>query len=104
MEASSSEHVDHVLTFKELQEIFDQAGDQHLDDFDGTFDKFYNDYTKIYPLSGAVVETMHYKKILENHQYVVADGIQEIDAAIAKMESDPNIRFVDALACDGGCI
>jgi len=107
-EANLSWDVDLVITFKELQNIFDNyeiiLDGAILDMYYGYFDKFYNNYTKIYPLSWAVVETMHYKKILEKHQFLIVDGISELDLAIEKMERDPNIRFIDALSCIGGCI
>lgn len=53
--------IDYAITFKELQDIFNHYQEHNLpyQEFsftvteDGTpdFDKFYNDYTKIYPLS-----------------------------------------------------
>lgn len=106
-EAKVSGEVDMALTFKELQQLLDVGSkieNLELDSLDGGFDKFYNDYTKIYPLTGAVVETMHYKKLLENHESIVADGIPSLDKAIEKMETNPKIRFLDALSCVGGCI
>lgn len=52
--------IDHAITFKELQDILDYYKGQNIEakEFtysvteDGTpdFDKFYNDYTKVYPL------------------------------------------------------
>jgi iron only hydrogenase large subunit-like protein len=53
--------VDYAITFKELQEILDYRKTNNLPDCEFTFtvtedgipdfDKFYNDYTKVYPLS-----------------------------------------------------
>ncbi|MEI7919419.1 MAG: [Fe-Fe] hydrogenase large subunit C-terminal domain-containing protein [bacterium] len=53
--------VDYAITFKELQEIFDYCKENNVPECeftysvteDGTpdFDKFYNDYTKVYPLA-----------------------------------------------------
>jgi len=68
------------------------------------FDKVYNDYTKIYPLSGAVAETMHSKSILTPEEVLVVDGPKNIDWAIKELEKNKNIKFVDILFCKGGCI
>jgi len=104
-EAKTSGEIDIALTFKELKTLFDGfVFDKNLEVQHWGFDKFYNDYTKVYPLTGAVVETMHYRKLLEQHEYVVADGMPELDKALEEMEKNPKIRFVDALSCAGGCI
>jgi hypothetical protein len=63
------------------------------------FDKFYNDYTKVYPLSGAVAQTMHTKDILKEDQILIVDGILGMEDAMKKLESDTNIKFLDALSC-----
>jgi len=55
--------IDYAITFKELQDIFDYYKDNKLPYHNGfnidittegdwDFDKFYNDYTKVYPLAG----------------------------------------------------
>ena len=114
MEAKLSGDVDYAITFKELQQIFDhyKENDLPFKDFtfevtesgDPDFDKFYNDYTKVFPLTGAVAETLHYKDILTVDQVLVVDELKNMDAAIAYMEANPHIKFVDPLACPGGCI
>jgi hypothetical protein len=71
---------------------------------DADFDKFYNDYTKVFPLTWAVAETLHYKDILTPDQVLVVDELKNMDAAIAYMEKNPNIKFLDPLSCPGGCI
>jgi len=114
LEARESGNVDYAITFKELQTIFDYYKENNLPfkefSFDVTesgemdFDKFYNDYTKVYPLSGAVAQTMHAKDILQENQMLIVDGIAGMDAAIKKFEADTNIKFLDALSCIWWCI
>jgi len=107
-EAILSGDVDFALTFKELQALFDYNILQWIDIDNNqhvcTFDEFYNDYTKIYPLSWAVVKTMRCGQMLEDGQVLVADGIAELDKAIEIMEKDFGIRFLDWLSCKGWCI
>jgi len=109
-EATENKEIDFALTFKELQDIFDYYSENKLfkkiniDPKKVDFNKLYNDYTKIYPLSGAVAKTMNYKEIVTKKQVVIADGIKGIDLAIKKMETNKKIRFLDILFCEGGCI
>jgi iron only hydrogenase large subunit-like protein len=68
------------------------------------FDKFYNDYTKVYPLTGAVAQTMHYKDVLRDEQILIVDEIKNMDEAIKTFETNLDIKFFDPLACPGGCV
>lgn len=108
LEAKENKEVDYALTFKEINEIFLYAKKNGFykkqEKENKHFDKFYNDFTKIYPLSGAVAETMNKREILKYDEILVADGIEEIDKAILKFKKNKNIRFLDMLFCKGGCV
>jgi hypothetical protein len=73
---------------------------------DGTpdFDKFYNDYTKIYPLAWWVADSLHLKGFLTKDQILVVDGPTNLAAGFEKFKNNPNIRFLDILACEWWCI
>jgi len=109
-EATENKEIDYAITFKELNQIFDYYEEHDLNkkirktEKNLDFNKLYNDYTKIYPLSGAVAKTLNYKKILKKDQILVADGIAGIDDAIKQMEKNKNIKLLDILFCEGGCI
>ncbi|MCX6823208.1 MAG: hypothetical protein NTX91_04440 [candidate division SR1 bacterium] len=112
IEAKESGDVDAAITFKELQQIFDYYKENNIPfkDFsfdvtesgDADFDKFYNDYTKVFPLTGAVADTLHYRDVLSPDQVLVVDELKNMPAAY--MEKNPNIKFLDPLSCPGGCI
>lgn len=114
IEAKESGDVDAAITFKELQQIFDYYKENNIPfkDFsfdvtesgDADFDKFYNDYTKVFPLTGAVADTLHYRDVLSPDQVLVVDELKNMPAAIEYMEKNPNIKFLDPLSCPGGCI
>lgn len=114
IEAKESWDVDYAITFKELQAIFDhyKENDLPFKDFsfdvtesgDADFDKFYNDYTKVFPLTGAVADTLHYRDILSPDQVLVVDELKNMPAAIEYMEKNPNVKFLDPLSCPGGCV
>ena len=42
------------------------------------FDKFYNDYTKVYPLSGGLSKTANVDNVLKCNETKIADGIAEV--------------------------
>ena len=101
--------INFALTFFELAKIVNYTKKNKLfkpikktNNID--FDKVYNDYTKIYPLSGAVAETMHSKSILTPEEVLVIDGPKNIDWTIKELEKNKKIKFIDILFCKGGCI
>lgn len=106
--------IDYAITFKELQEIFtDHKENKILDcEFtfsvteDGTpdFDKFYNDYTKVYPLAWWVADSLHLKWHLTKDQMLVVDGPANLAAGFEEFKNNKNIRFLDILACEWWCI
>lgn len=107
-EAKENKEVDYALTFKEINDMFLYAKKNGFykkqENENKHFDKFYNDYTKIYPLSGAVAETMNTREILKPEEMIIADGIKEIDKAIMKFKENKKVRFLDMLFCAGGCV
>lgn len=114
IEAKESWDVDYAITFKELQQIFDHYKENNVpmkefhfdvtESGDADFDKFYNDYTKVFPLTGAVADTLHYRDVLWPDQVLIVDELKNMPAAIEYMEKNPNIKFLDPLACPGWCI
>jgi len=99
-EAENSGLVDGVIDYKELKEIFKKykINEKTI----SHFDKFYNDYTKIYPLSGGLSKTAHLKGILKKDEVKIIDGIQEVFNFLKK--PDKKIKFLDVTFCRGGCI
>jgi iron only hydrogenase large subunit-like protein len=100
-EAGKSKHVDYVLDFKELADLL-----KHLKirkkDGNARFDKFYNDYTKIYPISGGLSKTANLKDIIELGEVKIIDGMAEVSEFLKN--PDKEIRFLDVTFCKGGCI
>ena len=101
MECESSEYIDFVIDYEQLLKLFVKykvkSNGNHIH-----FDKFYNDYTKIYPLSGGLSKTAHLKGVLKPGEEKIIDGISEIMKFLEK--PDPKIKFLDATFCSGGCI
>ena len=71
MEAAEIGMIDEVLTFKELDDLFVKKNipeEIKESKYHITFDKLYNDYTKIYPLSGGLSSTLQYADILKKKE------------------------------------
>lgn len=100
IEAGKSEYVDYALDFTELKDIlkkFKTKGGNKL-----KFDSFYNDYTKIYPVSGGLSKTANLKEIIELGEVRIIDGIEQVSEFLKNPEK--GIKFLDVTFCKGGCI
>lgn len=109
MEAKELDSVDEVLTFKELDDLFIKYSiPEKITDskYICTFDKFYNDYTKIYPLSGGLSNTLQYEHILKKKDILVMEGMSNIVKILDGFKDGyyKNYKFLDILTCEGGCI
>ena len=103
IEAKQSKYVDFVINYKELNETFsEQKIDFSKFKSKETFDKFYNDYTKVYPISGGLSSTVHFKKILKKKEIKVVDSVLNLKKFLNS--PDKKIRFLDATFCKGSCI
>lgn len=106
IEAGKSNYVDYVLDYQELKRLLEE---RHIDLNKGKncrhhFDKFYNDYTKIYPLAGGLSRTAHLNGVLKKGEEKVIDGITNVEKFIQSKKNLKGIRFLDANFCVGGCI
>jgi len=100
-EADKSKYLDYVIDYSQLRELIKRfklkKSKRKIQ-----FDKFYNDYTKIYPLSGGLSKTAHMKGILKADEILIMDGIADVIKFLKN--PNPKIKFMDVLFCQGGCI
>jgi iron only hydrogenase large subunit-like protein len=101
IEAMNSDYVDYVIDYKELKDLFKKFNIREFDE-KVYFDKFYNDYTKIYPVAGGLSKTAHLRGILKKSETKVIDGIKNVKKFLEKPKK--GIRFLDCNFCVGGCI
>jgi len=101
LEAENSKFVDYVIDNLQLKKLFEkhkiEGNNREI-----KFDKFYNDYTKIYPLAGGLSKTAHLKGILKSGEEVKIDGILEVEKFLKN--PDKKVKFMDVTFCKGGCI
>ncbi|MDD5649857.1 MAG: [Fe-Fe] hydrogenase large subunit C-terminal domain-containing protein [Candidatus Nanoarchaeia archaeon] len=97
--------VDYAIDYQQLRNLFNQFkinSDKKLKGKHVHFDKFYNDYTKIYPLAGGLSKTAHLKGIVNPNNTKIIDGILDVEKFLNNI--DKKIRFLDVNFCKGGCI
>ncbi len=103
IESEKCKYIDGIIDYDQLKELFKKHKIKNpFFKKKIQFDKFYNDYTKIYPLSGGLAKTAHINGILSEKQIKIVDGINEIVEFLKN--PDPQVKFLDCLFCKGGCI
>ncbi len=108
-EATELGTVDEVLTFKELEQLFTENNiPEVVEDsrYCVSFDKFYNDYTKIYPISGGLSTTLNYRNLLKKKDILVKEGSENLTKIFDGFKDGmyKKYKFLDLLTCEGGCI
>lgn len=99
IEAKNSKFIDGVIDFRELKGLVSEI---EIGGNGGHFDKFYNDYTKVYPLAGGLSKTAHLKGILKKKEVKIIDGVTKVRKFLDKPSKE--IKFLDCNFCVGGCV
>ncbi|MFA5993065.1 MAG: [Fe-Fe] hydrogenase large subunit C-terminal domain-containing protein [Candidatus Pacearchaeota archaeon] len=102
LEAENSKYVDFVINYQELHKLIEKNKTTLKADGCVSWDKFYNDYTKIYPLSGGLSKTAHLRGIINKNEVMIIDGINNLEEFLKKTKQ--RVRFLDVTFCRGGCI
>jgi iron only hydrogenase large subunit-like protein len=92
-----------VVTYQEIADIFKQFNIQNENDLTQTFDVL-EKTTRIYPTDGGLTFTSGVDKILKPEEYKIVSGWKNCEAVINEFQTNPKLRFVDVLFCEGGCI
>lgn len=93
-----------VLSYKELKKVFEtkkislQKKDKNFS-FDIEAKK-----TRLYPISGGLAQSSGLTKKLTDLEYDVISGPKLSEKILAKFSTDVNLKILDILYCDGGCI
>jgi len=96
--------IDLVLTFKELTQILEDRGIKESGT-DYLFDSFYEEDTKIYPISGGLAQTAKLNNFFKDEEICIADEPKNLFKHFDEIKSGTTkYRFFDILNCPGGCI
>ena len=109
LEAREVGTIDEVLTFKELEALFTERNIPNKVEeskYCVSFDKFYNDYTKIYPISGGLSATLNYSNLFKESEILVMEGLNDLMKVFEGFKDGvyKHYKFLDVLNCKGGCI
>ncbi len=101
-------YVDSVLTFEELQALFDSRDFDIMNLEEGVLDNA-SYYGRIFArcggLSDAVAQSLKEQNIDFDLKGVACDGIEECRTALLKMSKGVlDANFIEGMACVGGCI
>jgi len=99
--------ISETLSFKDLQDIFDQNNIFEKDylNCNDKFDSILDNETRIYPISGGLATSAHIKNIINEDQILVDDGVVNLKNILNDIKNGTTkYRFFDLLNCDGGCI
>lgn len=109
LEANSSKEIDYIIDFKELEILIKDFKNKYPNiklKEKTKFDKFYNDYTKIYPLAGGLSKTAKFHHLLTKKEYIIIDGFKEVEKILKNINQKKykQLKFLDINFCKGGCI
>jgi len=93
-----------VLTYKEIAEVFriKKIGEKKQDS-SCSFD-IVGLETRLYPISGGLAQSSGIVKALTDPEWDVISGKNLVERMIRKFPNNPEIKILDILFCDGGCI
>ena len=93
-----------VLTYKELDEVFTNFNiSVNMPTGNDKFDLEAKD-TRIYPMDGGLTLTSGVNRILKDEEFRIVSGWRNVEEALIEFQSNPKIRFMDVLFCEGGCV
>ena len=93
-----------VLTYKEVSEIFKAKNIiKEERDSSQSFD-IIGQKTRLYPISGGLAQSAGLVKNLTDPECDVVSGKELAEKVVQKFSNNSDIKVLDVLFCDGGCI
>jgi iron only hydrogenase large subunit-like protein len=93
-----------VLTYKEIAQVFELKNiSPKKSDKTSSFD-IIGPQTRLYPISGGLAQSSSLIKKLTDPEYDVISGPKLAEKAIQEFPNNPELKVLDILFCEGGCI
>lgn len=93
-----------VLTFKEIKKVFEMKKiEDDPGDSSASFDMI-GPETRLYPISGGLAQSCNLNSLLADEEYDVISGLSLVEESLKDFEKNKQMRVLDILFCDGGCI
>jgi len=93
-----------VLTFKELNEIFEIKGISPIPEDKNEHFDIASKETRLYPISGGLAQSSGIIRSLTDLQYDVVSGPKLAEEFLKKFPYQTDLKVLDILYCEGGCI
>jgi iron only hydrogenase large subunit-like protein len=93
-----------VLTYDEINQVFTQFNTP--DDFNSNdkFDISEPGMTRIYPVDGGLSHSSGLEKHFNKEEIQIVSGWKNCMEAVKNFDTNPKVRLLDILFCEGGCI
>lgn len=93
-----------AITYKDLQDIFAAKNISLVEkDKKARFDMSAKS-TRLYPISGGLAQSSGIVKKLTDPEYDVISGPQLVEKTLQEFLNKPELKVLDILNCEGGCI
>jgi iron only hydrogenase large subunit-like protein len=93
-----------AITYKELDSFLKDLNlKDSTEDLTARFD-LSEEKTRLYPISGGLCQSAGVNELLADDQFQMVSGLENLDRALDEFLNNKNIRLLDILFCDGGCI
>ncbi|MCX6816646.1 MAG: hypothetical protein NTZ93_02195 [Candidatus Beckwithbacteria bacterium] len=95
-----------VITYEELRQVFDhfKINIQEKGGENDRFDLAETGLTRIYPVDGGLSHSSGVMQKFSGGEVKVVSGWENCQQAIKDFNTDPKLRLLDILFCEGGCI
>lgn len=93
-----------AVTYSDIQEIFKLFNLEMLQDTVDQFDLSEPGLTRIYPLDGGLAYSSGVLQTYEKGKVKVVSGWKQCKKAIEDFDINQDVKLMDILFCDGGCI
>lgn len=93
-----------VVTYAEINQVFAHFNISDEVNPDDKFDISEPGMTRIYPVDGGLSHSSGLEKDFSKEELKIVSSWKNCIQAVKDFDANPNIRLLDILFCDGGCI
>ncbi len=100
----NQEFIDAVLTFDELNQIFDLRKIKLQACEESSFDKSPGSNSRLFPLEGGLLKTADIETDMLSQNIIAVSGFDEIKEVLGTLNDSENQYIIEPLFCKSGCI